>query len=133
MVKPVSLHTMPLQVTYRRHFIPFFSRALQNSSKFEKCLTCQQQTKYLHFILRFVTSHLPGMMMLEKPSFLVTDTPCANTEEHSRLICSMSPCSSWRDTAKPETSERAQGKAELESAGAGTERPPQAPSMAPLF
>lgn len=34
------------------------------------------------------------------------DTPWENTEEYSLLICSMSPCNSWRETANPETEER---------------------------
>lgn len=58
----------------------------------------------LHHVVR--AEHLPGMMILEKPNFLVMDTPWENTDEYSLLICSMSPCSSWRLTAKPETSRR---------------------------
>lgn len=56
--------------------------------------------------LQRTPSHLPGMMMLEKPSFRVMDTPWENTEEYSLRICSMSPCSSWRETANPKTKER---------------------------
>lgn len=51
-------------------------------------------------------SHLPGIIMSEKPSFRVMDTPWENTEEYSLLICSMSPCNSWRETANPKTEER---------------------------
>lgn len=44
---------------------------------------------------------LPGMMMSEKPSFLVMETPRVKRTMYSRLSCSMSPCSSCRATAKP--------------------------------
>jgi hypothetical protein len=49
----------------------------------------------------YVGGFVPGMMMSEKPSFLVMDTPLVNNTMYSLLSCSMSPCSNWRDTARP--------------------------------
>lgn len=50
--------------------------------------------------------NLPGIIILEKPSFLVMDTPWVNLDVYSLLICSMSPWSNWRETAKPEIEEK---------------------------
>lgn len=64
-----------------------------------KCFIIHKEPLERPWIIFFM--NLPGMIMLEKPSFLVIDIPWVNMDVYSLLICSMSPCKSWRDTARP--------------------------------
>ena len=57
------------------------------------------------------------------------DTPWENTDEYSLLICSMSPCKSCRETAKPITNETRVKKRRTETAWTETEIVSTSPNL----
>lgn len=77
----------------------------------------------------FILSHLPGIIILEKPNFLVMDTPWENTDEYSLLICSMSPCKSCKETAKPKLNETRIKNRRIEIAWTETEIVSTSPNL----
>lgn len=99
------------------------------SWQFENFLKCQKETKQPYFIMWFILSHLPGIIILEKPNFLVMDTPWENTDEYSLLICSMSPCKSCKETAKPKLNETRIKNRRIEIAWTETEIVSTSPNL----
>lgn len=86
--------------------ISFFNMCNWNFSTLDDLKKCLSFKNIMGKSYLSNPSHLPGIIILEKPNFRVMETPWENTDEYSLLICSMSPCNNCRDTAKPKINTR---------------------------